>query len=85
MRDSGIEIVGRIPWGMHICLFYKTKKDFLNILVPYFKAGLENNEFCMLVTSESLPEKQAKEALKKEIKNFNSYLKKVQIEIVPNA
>jgi hypothetical protein len=44
-RKAGINIIGNVPWGTHFCLFYHTKEDLLDILVPYFKAGLENNEF----------------------------------------
>ena len=47
LRKTGIDIIGEVPWGTHICLFYEAKSDLLEILVPYFKAGLENNEFCV--------------------------------------
>lgn len=53
-RKTGIDILGDVPWGTHFCLFYKTKEDLCDILVPYFKAGLENNEFCMWVCWEYL-------------------------------
>ncbi|MHC4720030.1 MAG: MEDS domain-containing protein, partial [Planctomycetota bacterium] len=49
-RKTGIEIVGDVPWGTHFCQFYQTKDDLIDVLVPYFKAGLKNNEFCMWVT-----------------------------------
>jgi hypothetical protein len=39
-RDSGIDILGYIPWGTHFCQFYDTPEDLTSILVPYFKAGL---------------------------------------------
>ena len=54
IRESGIDVLDIVPWGMHVCLFYKRKEDLINILVPYFKAGLESNEFCVWVTSEPL-------------------------------
>jgi len=41
LRNSGIDIIGDVPWGTHFCQFYQTKKDLMDILVPYFKAGLE--------------------------------------------
>jgi hypothetical protein len=44
LRRSGIDVVGDMPWGTHFCQFYDTKDDLLEILVPYFKAGLESNE-----------------------------------------
>lgn len=83
MRKSGIDIVGEVPWGTHFCQFYQTKQDLVDILVPYFKAGLENNEFCMWVTSEPLEVEEAKEALKKGIPEIDVYLEKGQIEIIP--
>ncbi|MFH1953419.1 MAG: MEDS domain-containing protein [Pseudomonadota bacterium] len=46
-RESGIDVIGNVRWGTHFCLFYETKEDLIGLLVPYFKAGLENNEFCM--------------------------------------
>ena len=53
-RTSGIGAVGELPWGSHFCQFYHTREDLLDTLVPYFKAGLENNEFCLWVVSEPL-------------------------------
>lgn len=82
LRDSGIELIGDIPWGTHFCQFYETKEDLIDILVPYFKAGLENNEFCMWVTSEPLNEEEAKKAMERALPNFSEYLKKKQIEII---
>ena len=50
MRKTGIDALTGAPWGTHFCQFYQTAQDLLDILVPYFKAGLENNEFCLWVT-----------------------------------
>ena len=61
--DSGISQLGKVLWGTHTCLFYEQKEDLLEILVPYFKAGLENNESCVWVTSGLLGNEEAKEAL----------------------
>ncbi|WP_422543221.1 MEDS domain-containing protein [Methanosarcina sp.] len=40
-----------MPCGAHFCQFYQTRKDFLDAFIPCFKAGLENNEFCMWIIS----------------------------------
>jgi PAS domain S-box-containing protein len=84
-RKTGIDILGDVPWGSHFCLFYETEEDLIDILVPYFKAGLKNNELCMWVTSEPLNEKKAKNALKGAIPDFDRYLKTGQIEIIPHS
>ena len=83
IRKTGIDLIGDVPWGTHFCQFYQTQEDLIDILVPYFKAGLENNEFCLWVTSEPLSEKEAKKVMIKAMPNFDRYLKKEQIEIVP--
>ncbi|AKB12752.1 PAS domain S-box-containing protein [Methanosarcina thermophila] len=83
LRKSGIDVVGEVPWGTHFCQFYQTKQDLIDILVPYFKAGLENNEFCMWVTSHPLEAEEAKEALGRSVPDIDVYLAKGQIEIIP--
>ncbi len=81
-RGSGISVIGNVSWGTHFCQFYESKHDLIEILVPYFKAGLENNEFCMWVTSQPLTVEEAKEAFKNAIPDADTYLKKGQIEII---
>ena len=81
-RITGIEAVGNVPWGTHICQFYQTREDLIDILVPYFKAGLESNEVCMWVISEPLVSEEAKAELGKAVIDFDDYIKKGQIEIL---
>lgn len=83
MRDTGIEILGKVLWGTHFCLFHENREDLSEILIPYFKAGLENNEYCMWITSEILPKKEAEAVLNNAIPHFENYLKNDQIEIIP--
>ena len=82
IRKTGIEIIGDTSWGAHFCMFYDTKQDLIDILVPYFKTGLENNEFCMWIASKPLEAKEAKAALEKVIENLDDYVEKGQIEIL---
>jgi PAS domain S-box-containing protein len=84
-RDSGIDIIGEVPWGTHFCQFYQTKEDLMDILIPYFKAGLENNEFCIWITSPPLEVEEAKEALRKSVPDYDIYQKRGQIEIIPHS
>lgn len=85
LRSSGVDIIGDVPWGTHFCQFYHTKKDLMDVLASYFKAGLENNEFCMWVTSQPSETEEAKEALRKAVHDFDVYLEKGQIEIVSST
>ncbi len=81
LRKSGIDIIGDVPWGTHFCQFYQTKEDLIEILVPYFKAGLENNEFCMWVTSEPLETEEAKEVLKRAVPDLDIYLDRGRLRL----
>ncbi|MFA4992111.1 MAG: MEDS domain-containing protein [Candidatus Omnitrophota bacterium] len=69
------------PLHKHTCLFYNSKEELLDILVPYFKAGLESDEFCLWIVSEPLNPEEAKSALKKTVNDPDSYIKKGQLEI----
>ena len=82
LRKSGIDVLGDVPWGTHICQFYFTKEELMDILAPYFKVGLENNEFCLWVISQPFKLEDAKETLRRVIPDFNVYLEKGQIEII---
>ncbi len=81
-RKLGIDVVGNVSWGTHLCVFYHTQEDLIDILVPYFKAGLQNNEFCMWITSEPLNVEDAERALKRVVKNLDDYIEKGQVEIL---
>ncbi|MBZ0220398.1 MAG: MEDS domain-containing protein [Candidatus Methylomirabilis sp.] len=85
IRKTGIEIIGDVPWGTHFCQFYTDKQDLLDILVPYFKSGLENNEFCLWITSEPLGADEAIDAMKRAVPDFERYLSEGRIEIIPHT
>jgi PAS domain S-box-containing protein len=81
-RNSGIDSIGNIAWGTHFCQFYQTDQDLIDILVPYLKAGLGGNEFCMWITSRPLEVEQATAALRRGVPELDRYLRQGQIEIL---
>lgn len=83
IRNSGIDTIGSVPWGTHLCQFYQNREELKDILIPYLKAGLESNELCMWITPDHLEAKEAKEILKKAIPDIDAYIRKKQIEIIP--
>jgi hypothetical protein len=52
LRKTGISVVGDRAWGIHLCLFYETKDDLLEMVLPYFKAGFESGEYCVWLTPD---------------------------------
>src|SRR5437016_2896164 len=85
LRTVGIAGMDKTPWGSHFCQFYQTKAGLINLLVPYFKAGLENHEFCLWLTSDPLNEKDARKAMRQAVSHFHRYVQAGQIEIVPHT
>lgn len=81
-RKTGIGLVGDVPWGTHFFMFYETKEDLLDTVVPYFKAGLETGELCLWVVSDPLTEEEAGEALREAVPEFDRYLADRSIEIL---
>ena len=81
-RPSGIEGLGDMSWGTHFCLFYEKREDLLDVLIPYFKVGLANHEFCLCVASEPVIAEEVKQALHETVPGFEQYLTDGQIEIV---
>jgi hypothetical protein len=62
-RDTGIDIVGEIPWGSHFSLFYENKRDLVEVLVPYLAAGLLAGELCVWMPSNPGVEAQVLDAV----------------------
>jgi DNA-binding CsgD family transcriptional regulator len=82
LRQTGIIVQGNIPWGTHLCLFHETKQDLLDTMVPFFRAGLENKEFCLWILQPSIARQDALEALRRGVPDFDRYLSKDSIELV---
>lgn len=81
-RKSGIRVIGDLPWGAHICVFYETKQDLLDTAVSYFEAGLQSGEFCMWAISDPITETDAKNALRLAVPHLDRHLAAGRIEIL---
>src|ERR1700680_1494224 len=83
LPKTGIGAVDNLPWGAHISQFYQTKQDLLDLLIPFFIAGLENNEFCFWITYPPLYESEPQQELIRAFPAAVEHLSKGDIEIVP--
>jgi PAS domain S-box-containing protein len=83
LSEAGIGgLVGDLPWGTHFCHFYETQADLLDTLVPYFQAGLENNEFCLWILSPPLTATDAMDALRRVVPAIGQHLSAGDIKFV---
>src|ERR1700730_2194230 len=81
-RRTGLVVLGDLPWGTHLCHFYKTQADLLDTLVPYFKAGLEAKERCLWIVHEPLTEAKARRSLRQAVPESDRYLADGSLEIL---
>jgi hypothetical protein len=81
-RRIGIPGTQTAMWGEHLCAFFYTKAHLLELIVPYIKAGLEDNEFCLWITGEPLTEEEAFDALKKVLPAAPIYAAQKQLAII---
>jgi PAS domain S-box-containing protein len=81
LTNAGTGFIGEVPWGSHILLFFETSDDLLETLLPFMKAGLEANEFCLWVVPEPLTEEEARNALGRFVPDLLRHLALGSIEI----
>ena len=62
---------------------YESKEDLLDTVGPYFKAGLESNEFCLWAPSDPLTVEEARLGLSRRIPDFDRQLAAGNMEIAP--
>ena len=85
MPNTGIDVIGDAPWGTHFCQLYKNPEELIEILVPYFKAGLDNNESCMWITSPPFTPEMAAAALRKAEPRIDQYLREKRLVFLPHS
>jgi DNA-binding CsgD family transcriptional regulator len=82
LRPTGIPFIEALPWGSHICAFYSSSQDLVDLSVRYFTAGLLNNEFCLWITPEELRAREAAASIRKALPDNDRKLLEHQLEIV---
>jgi DNA-binding CsgD family transcriptional regulator len=82
LRSTGVNVLGDIPWGSHVCVFYESGDDLLDTVVPFIRTGLEHNEYCIWALSDSLSVEDARAALRRRIPDVDRHLDAGRLEIV---
>lgn len=80
--DCGIPGIERVPYGVHLCHFYDSRRELVEALVPYFEAGLRNNERCIWVTADPLRSAEAKAALRTAVPGVDALLEQGRLRVL---
>jgi len=79
---SGLQMIPQLEWGSHLAHFFVSGDGLRDVLVPYFKAGLENNERCFWLTGKAFNADEARSALRGAVPDLDKRERSKQIEIV---
>src|SRR5579871_838598 len=82
---SGLQTVPQLRWGSHLAHFFGSGDELADVLVPYFKAGLENNEQCLWVTGAAFNAEQARTALLAAVPDLERRESHGQIQIADSS
>src|SRR5258708_6019113 len=82
LRETGIPVLGRLPWSAHLSLFYETRADLLDALIPYFKAGLRRKELCVWLWSDQTRRRALEAGLRNSLAAYDRHLPGRNVEFV---
>jgi len=82
-QDRALAALCNLRAGTHLCHFYQTPDDLLETLVPYFKAGLEQNQMCIWIASQAIDVDEARQAMARAVPDLQRRIDRGQIEFHP--
>jgi PAS domain S-box-containing protein len=77
---TGISFMDDVPWDTRFCYFFETKQDLIDASV-FFRAGLENREFCLWIVSYPVTEADALAALRRSVPGLDRHVAEGGMEI----
>jgi len=83
LRNSGVGIIGNIPWGTHIGQLYSSKVDFFIVGAPYIQSGLMNNELCIWIYSQNTSYEEIIDIISEHVEDIDTFLVSGQLKIIP--
>lgn len=81
--DESPGLFSNIPQSPQISAVYNDIEELTELLVIYFKQGIEKGEYCLWVSPDELVTEKVKDELKKAGLNVERYLVSSQLEILP--
>ncbi len=78
---TGVGLDGLFRPGDHACYFFRSGEEIGEVLVPYFKAGLERNEKCVWLTGHPYGKDRAASEMRAAMADFDRRASAGQIGI----
>ncbi len=77
-----VGVFDQVHWGAHLCQLYDSSQDVIDVLVPFFRKGLEENALCLWLAPMPLRQ-QVMEALREAIPHLEEYQRRGQLQAIP--
>jgi len=74
-------MVNNIVPAQHTALFYACENDYFDIIIPYIKAGLEDNECCLWTIPDTMEVKDVQSRFSQSVENLDAFIKNEQLFI----
>ena len=82
--DEDPGLFSSVQQSPHISAVYEDIEELTELLVAYFKQGIERGEYCLWISPDELATERAKNELKKTV-DIEHYLVSSQLEILKSA
>jgi hypothetical protein len=66
--EAGLEL----QWGAQLCQFYRSQDELLELVAPFFKRGLHDQELCIWIVTPPLTPETARAALEQVLPSFGA-------------
>jgi len=68
--------------GDHVCQFFRTAEDLSEVLIPYFKVGLERRESCLWIAGHPYGVERAESEMREAVSDFDQRVAAGHIKLV---
>ena len=79
IRESGVGIIGKIPWGMHMAYLFSERQEYHSIIYPFLNEGLRSNEMCVWIYGSNTNYDKEKALLSNYVDNVDFYIESGQL------
>lgn len=76
---SPLEAGLNLQWGTHLCQFYRSQEELLELVVPFFNQGVREHERCIWVVTPPLGAEAARAALLSAWPPFENHADQVSV------
>ncbi len=73
-----------LPWGSHLCAFYRSPADLHMLTCSFIETGLADHEGCLWILPPWLSPPSATMLLQRTIPYVHDYLLTGQLELIPS-